>query len=126
MVETIVTKSSKVFKDFPKGREIELPVPKILLCETLADLVKAQGEDQCVNQIKAQLTVAYRSKIRTMLESADDNGDPKNSEKAVKAVDLSDWKPEPRIRKTAEERAMEALGALPPEVRAAVLANYKK
>ena len=126
MSETIVTKSSKVFKDFPKGREIELPTPKILACESLADLVAAQGQDQCVAQIKAQLTVSYRSKIRTMLETIDDNGDPKNSDKAAKAVDLDDWKPEPRIRKTAEEKAMEALGALPPEVRAAVLANYKK
>jgi len=126
MSETIVTKSSKVFKDFPKGREIELPTPKILLCETLEDLVAAQGEDQCVSQIKSQLTVSYRSKIRTMLESLDDNDDPKNTDKAIKAVDLGDWKPEPRIRKTAEEKAMEALGALPPDVRAAVLANYKK
>lgn len=126
MSETIITKSNKVFKDFPKGREIELSTPAILVCESLADLVAAQGEDQCINQIKAQLTVSYRSKIRTMLESEDDNKDPKNTDKAIKTVDLTDWKPEPRIRKTAEEKAMEALGALPPEVRAAVLANYKK
>lgn len=125
-MSTIVTKSSKTFKEFPKGREITLPTPKVLTCETLADLVKIQGEDQCINQIKAQLTVAYRAKIRAMLDAEDDNKDPRNTEEAIKAINLDDWKPEPRVRKTAEEKAMEVLGLLPPEVRAAVLAEYKK
>ena len=64
--------------------------------------------------------------IRTMLEAEDDNKVPKNTDKAIISVDLADWKPEPRIRKTAEEKAMEALGALPPEVRKAVIASMQK
>jgi DNA-directed RNA polymerase specialized sigma24 family protein len=41
------------------------------------------------------------------------------------AEDYSDWKPSLRVVKTPEERAKEALGNLPPEVREAVLAQFQ-
>ena len=117
---TIITKSNKA------DREITLEAPKVLEMETLKELVAFQGEEMCVNQIRAQLTVGYRAMVRTKLEATDDNGDPTNSDEDIKKIDMSDWKPEPRVRKTAEEKALEALGALDPAVREAVLASFKK
>jgi len=107
-------------------REITLATPAILLAETLQDVVAIQGEDQCLSQVKAQLTVAYRSMIRTKLETTDDNDEIIYDDKAMTKMDFADWKPEPRTRKSGEEKALEALGALPPDVRAAVLANFEK
>ena len=115
----IATKSNKA------NREIDLDAPEILEAETLADLVNAQGEELCVSQIKAQLTIGFRSHIRSKLESMTDDNFTHEDE-AIQAMDFTDWKPEARTRKTAEEKAMDILGSLPPEVRAAVLANYKK
>ena len=108
------------------AREITLTTPAILLAETLQDVVAIQGEDQCLSQVKAQLTVSYRSMIRTKLETTDDNGEIVYDDKAMSKMDFNDWKPEPRTRKSGEEKALEALGALPPDVRAAVLANFEK
>lgn len=118
-MSTIVTKDNK------SGREIEVTAPAIFETETLADVVKIQGEDQTLNQVKAQLMVSFRAKIRNMLSATDDNGDASYSDDKILAEDFTDWKPEPRTRKSAEEKAEEALGALPPEVRAAVLAKFK-
>jgi len=119
MPETIVTKSNSA------NRSITLPMPNILNCETLADLAKFQGEDLCVSQIKAQLTVGYRAKVRGMLEKKDDNGDFELSDEAIAKKIDPNWKPELRQVKTAEEKAMEALGALSPELRKAVLEQAK-
>lgn len=106
------------------GRSITINEPDVLGMTTLADLAEALGEDLCINQIKAQLKVSFRAVIRRKLDEVDDNGEVVNNDDAIVAEDYSDWKPVLRVTKTAEEKAMEALGNLDPEVREAILANF--
>jgi hypothetical protein len=106
-------------------REITLPEPKVLTMTTVADLVEALGEDLVVQQVKAQLKVSFRAVVRRRLEEVDDNGEFINTDEAIQNDDYSDWKPSLRIVKTPEERAKEALGNLPPEVREAILAQFQ-
>ena len=107
-----------------KGREITVAEPTVLGITAVADLVESLGEDIVVNMIKNQLKVSFRAVVRRKLEEQDDNDDFVNSDEAMLAEDMSDWKPSLRITRTAEEKALEALGNLPPEVREAVLANF--
>jgi len=112
------------------GRTIETEVPAIFLAETLADIAKIQGEDLCVQHIKSQLAISLRSMIRGLLEKkvkdADgkDTEDDANDDAAILAMDFTTWCPTLRVTKTPEEKALEALGALDPAVREAVLANF--
>ena len=106
-------------------REITVEEPAVLGLPTLAELAEGLGEDLAVNMIKNQLKVSFRAVVRRKLEEKDDNGEFVNSDDAILAEDFSDWKPTLRITKTAEEKAMEALGNLPPEIRDAVLAQFK-
>lgn len=108
------------------SREITVDEPDVLGLTTLPELAEALGEDLCVNQIRNQLKVSFRAVVRRKLEETDDNEDFVNSDEAMIAEDFSDWKPSLRITKTPEEKAMEALGNLPPEVREAVLANFQR
>lgn len=108
------------------GREVTVKEPDVLGIDSLAELAEALGEDLCVNQIKNQLKVSFRAIIRRKLEEKDDNEEFVNSDDAIVAEDFSDWKPTLRVTKTPEEKALEALGNLPPEVREAVLANFKE
>jgi NACalpha-BTF3-like transcription factor len=106
-------------------REITLEEPKVLTLSTADELIEALGEDLVVQQVKAQLKVAFRAVIRRKLEEVDDNDEPAVTDEALLADDFSDWKPTLRITKTPEEKAREALGNLPPEVREAVLAQFQ-
>ena len=106
-------------------REVNVNEPGVLGLTTLAELAESLGEDLCINQIKNQLKVSFRAVVRRKLEEVDDNEDFVNSEDTIQAEDFSDWKPVLRITKTPEEKALEALGNLPPEIRDAVLANFK-
>ncbi len=106
------------------GREVTVAEPTILGASTVEELVEALGEDLVVNQVKNQLKVSFRAVVRRKIEERDDNEDFVNSDEAIAAEDFSDWKPTLRITKTAEEKALEALGNLSPEVREAVLANF--
>jgi DNA-directed RNA polymerase specialized sigma24 family protein len=106
------------------GREISIDEPVVLGLTTIEDLVESLGEDLAVNMIKNQLKVSFRAVIRRKLEEKDDNEEFANSDEAILADDYSDWKPTLRVTKSAEEKAMEALGNLPPDVREAVLANF--
>ena len=116
---TIETNSNKA------ERKIVTEMPKILQADTLAELVEIQGEDLCVQQIKGQLTISFRSMIRTKLEAENEDGNPTYSDDDIKNLEgLADWKPEVRVRKSNEEKAKDILGALSPEERAAVLAAY--
>ncbi len=114
------------------GRNIEIETPKIFLAETLADLAKIQTEELCIQQIKAQLHISFRSMVRGLLEKKVKNEEGKdtdvdaNDDAKILSMDLSEWKPVLRITKTAEEKALEALGDLPDDVRAAVLASFAK
>lgn len=107
------------------NREIVVDEPAVLTMTSLDELAQALGEDLCVQQIKAQLKVSFRAVVRRKLEEKDDNEEFSNTDEAILAEDFSDWKPSLRVTKTPEEKAMEALGNLPPEVREAVLAQYK-
>jgi len=107
------------------SREITLEEPKVLTMTSVADLVEALGEDLVVQQVKAQLKVSFRAVVRRRMEEKDDNDDFVNSDEAIINDDYSDWKPSLRVTKTPEERAKEALGNLPPEVREAVLSQFQ-
>ena len=115
--------SIKVVSNAAK-REITLEEPEVLTMSTVEDLVAALGEDLVVQSVKAQLKVSFRAVIRRKLEEKDDNDEFANSDEAISAEDYSDWKPSLRVTKTPEEKAREALGNLPPEVREAVLAQF--
>lgn len=106
------------------GREVTVEEPAVLGMGTVEDLVEALGEDLVVAKVKAQLKVDFRAVVRRKLEETDDNEEFTTSEEAIKSEDWSDWKPTLRVTKTPEEKAREALGNLPPEVREAVLANF--
>jgi len=106
------------------NREITVQEPDVLGLATIEDQVVALGADLAKNMINNQLKVSFRAVVRRKLEEKDDNGEFVNSDEAVAAEDFSDWKPTLRITKTAEEKALEALGNLPPEVRDAVLAQF--
>lgn len=106
-------------------REVSVEEPTVLTITNIADLVEALGEDLCVQQIKAQLKVSFRAVVRRKLEEVDDNGEFVNADETLQAEDWSDWKPSLRITKTPEEKAKEALGNLPPEVREAILAQFQ-
>lgn len=106
------------------SREITVDEPDVLSLSSLSEIAEALGEDLVVNQVKNQLKVSFRAVIRRKLEEKDDNEEFVNSDEAMLAEDYADWKPTLRVTKTPEEKAMEALGNLPPEVREAVLANF--
>lgn len=106
-------------------REITVEEPAVLGLTTVEELVEALGEELVANQVRNQLKVSFRAVVRRKLEETDDNGDPVNTDDAILAEDYSDWKPSLRVVKTAEEKAREALGNLPPEVREALLKDYQ-
>jgi hypothetical protein len=112
------------------GRNIDVEEPVIFVAETLADIAKIQGEELCVQQIKAQLKISFRSMIRGYLEKKIKNDEGNDTEDfiyddaAIAAMDFTTWCPILRVTKTAEEKALEALGNLPDDVRAAVLASF--
>lgn len=108
------------------NREITVDEPAILGLTTVSELVEALGEELVVNQVRNQNKVAFRAVIRRKQEEKDDNGEFTNSDEAILAEDFSDWKPSLRVTKTPEEKAREALGNLPPEVREALLASFNQ
>lgn len=105
-------------------REVTVEEPKVLTIASIEEMVEALGGDLALNMIKNQLKVSFRAVVRRKLEEVDDNNEFVNSDDVIAAEDFSDWKPTLRITKTAEEKAMEALGNLSPEIREAVLANF--
>jgi NACalpha-BTF3-like transcription factor len=106
------------------GREVSVQEPDVLGMTTVEEMVEALGEELVVANVKAQLKVSFRAVVRRKLEERDDNEEFVNTDEAIVNEDWSDWKPTLRITKTPEEKAMEALGNLPPDVREAVLANF--
>ena len=106
------------------GREITVTEPSVMGVSTIEEMVEALGEDLAVNMVKNQLKVSFRAVVRRKLEEKDDNDEFSNSDESIIAEDFSDWKPTLRVTKSAEEKAMEALGHLSPEVREAVLAQF--
>lgn len=108
----------------PANRDITVTEPHVLSLNTIEELVAALGEDLTINMVKNQLKVSFRAVIRRKLEEVDDNKEFVNSDDIILSEDFSDWKPTLRVTKTAEEKAMEALGNLPPEIRNAVLAQF--
>lgn len=113
----IETKSNKA------DRKITVDLPECLTLDTVEDLVSSLGADVMVNKVKAQLTVDFRSKIRSMMESLNEDDNPKYSDEDIIGTDFDGWTPEARTRKTPEEKAMETLGALDVEALKKVLAD---
>lgn len=107
-------------------RSIDVPMLAILKAETLSDMAKQLGEDYCVHTLKAGIKVACRSRVRTQMEKKDDNGDFEFTDEAIINSFDPEWTPELRVTKTPEEKALDALGALDPETRKAVIAQMKK
>jgi len=107
-------------------RSLDFPMPNILQVETLKDMAEKLGEDYCLHQLKAQIKVSWRSKMRVLMEKKDDNGAFENTDEAVIATFDPAWTPELRVTKTPEEKALAALGALDPETRKLVMAQMKK
>jgi hypothetical protein len=106
------------------NREITVSEPEVLQLSTIADQIESLGEELVVNMVKNQLKVSFRAVVRRKLEEKDDNGEFSNTDEAIQTENYSDWKPTLRITKTAEEKALEALGNLPADVRASVLASF--
>lgn len=106
------------------NREITVSEPAVLTLSTVEEMVQALGDDLAVNMIKNQLKVSFRAVVRRMLEEENDNKEFVNTDESIAAEDFSDWKPTLRITKSPEEKALEALGNLPPEVRDAILAKF--
>lgn len=118
IMSTIEVKANKV------DRTIRVEQPEILNLTSLADIVEALGEEHVLNIVQNGLKVAFRAPIRTKLEKKDDNGDFEFTDETILAEDYSDWKPTLRVTKSPEEKALELLGNLPPELRAQILANF--
>lgn len=123
---TIVTKSAEktdregnIIKAY---REIELEKPAILIVDNVAGLVEVMGEEAIVKAVTAQITVSFRSHIRVKLDSMTD-GEFNHTDADIEEIDFTDWKPESRTRKSAEEKAAELMGKLTPEQIQAVLAQ---
>jgi len=106
------------------GREVTVDEPAVLGLTSVEEIVESLGAELVVNMVKNQLKVSFRAVVRRKIEETDDNDESVNSDEMIAAEDFSDWKPVLRITKTAEEKAMDALGSLSPEVREAVLANF--
>jgi len=106
------------------NRDITVEEPTILGIGTVEELVASLGEELVVNLVQNQLKVGFRAKVRGKLEEVDDNGEKVNSDEFIKSEDFSDWKPTLRITKSAEEKALEALGNLSPELRDSILAQF--
>lgn len=118
MADTILTKSHE------KGyeRSIELEKPELLKAANLDEIIEIIGADLAFTKIMSQLVIDFRSHIRTKLASRTDE-EFNNTDKALTALDFSEWKPETRTRMTAEEKAAKALSALDPDQIAAVIAK---
>lgn len=114
------------------GREIDIESPVIFLSETLADIAKIQGEDLCIQHIKAQLAISFRSTIRGLLDKKVKDADGKdtdvnvNEDDAILAMDFTNWCPTFRVTMTPEEKALKLMSELPDDICAAVLANFAK
>jgi hypothetical protein len=124
MTETVAVQTIQV-KSNSKERTIDVPMPAILRAEDLKGLVAIAGDDMVFTKAMAQFVIDFRAKIRAMLESETD-GALTHTDEAILALDFTDWKPEGRVRKTAEERARETLAALPPDVAKKILADLAK
>lgn len=108
-------------------REIDLKRPKVLRAKTIAELIKAIGEEMAFNDLMAQVEIKFRSKIRTLIGSKNDNGDWENSDEDVAASYDDTWVPEVRVRQTAEEKiAKLADGMTPDQLKAALAALQAK
>jgi len=118
-VEMIQVKSNS------KERTIDIPMPALLRTADLKAMCAIVGDDMAFQKAMSQFVIDFRAKIRAMLE-AETDGAPTYTDAQILELDFSDWKPEGRVRKTAEEKARETLAALPPELAKKILADLAK
>jgi len=117
-MSTITVNANKV------SRSINVNQPACIEAKNLQEVSELLDEDVLYKLVHNGLKVAFRSIIRTKLESLTDD-EPTYSDEEILELDFSDWVPEARTRMSAEEKAMKALGSLDPEQLAAVLAAAK-
>lgn len=104
---------------------IDTVTPDVLKMDKLADLVEALGEEMVVNKVQSQLIIDFRSQVRGKMESYDaENEVYRYDLDEVENADYTDWKPELRQRKTAEDKAKELFGKMnPDQIKAALAAS---
>ena len=118
---SIVTKSNKT------GREVETAKPEALKATSLDEVVERLGEEMTLKKVLAQLTIDFRSHVRSLLEAGDiENEDYTHELDDVASMDFSEWVPQTQTRKSAEEKAADLLGKLTPEQIQAALAMAGK
>lgn len=117
MEKTLKINASKINAEGKDSYERSLTVgtPEVLLVETIEDLVNALGADYVLHQVKAQMKIAYRGKLRAAMEKRDDNGEFEFDDNAI-LENIADvqWKPELRVTKSQEEKVDEALSSMDP------------
>jgi len=126
MSESIVTKGKLKDNDgnVLDERSAETNSPRVLQTDvTLQELVEAVGEDYVKSKTQAQFTIDFRSKVRTQILKLDDNGDYSVSIEEIESQDYTDWAPELKQRKSAEEKAAETIDKLNADQKQAVLAK---
>lgn len=113
--------------DDKRAAYVDPGTPDVLKSQTLQDLVATLGEDMVMQKIMAQLIIDFRSQVRGKMESYDkENESYRYSLDEIEQADYSEWKPETRQRKTAEERAAELLSKLSPDQVKAAMAMAEK
>ncbi len=118
MSDTILTKSNKA------DRSVEVEKPDCLKATDLQGVIELIGEAVTFSKVAAQLTIDFRSHIRSKLES-ETNEQSNYDDEAIINCDYSDWKPEARTRKSAAEKAKEQLGKLNPSELKALLESMQ-
>lgn len=118
-------------KQVVETRAAETMKPDVLQAQNLDDLVKHLGADMIYRKTMSQLTIDFRSHVRSVLakkEGEVPNHQWEYAESDVANMDFAGWVPTTQVRKSDEEKAAEVLGKLTPEqVEAAMkLAKAKK
>lgn len=114
MEKTLKINASKINDSYE--RSLTVATPKVLLAETLSDMVEFVGEDYVLHTVKAGMKIAYRGKIRTAMEKRDDNGDYEfDDDTILENITDINWTPELRVTKSQEQKVEEALSAMDPE-----------
>ena len=118
-VATIEVKSGKT------ERVLNIPTPKILLCQNLQEVIALATEDLAFNKVMAQLLIDFRAKIRALMESETD-GNLTYTDDDILGQSFTDWVPEGRKRLSEEEKVKKALGNIDPAVAAEILKKLAK
>jgi hypothetical protein len=112
-------------------REVEVQTPECMKIEDLDQLRELVGDQVIVQKFQQQSVIDLRSKVRSQLEAADDNNDPKYDDSAIQQgftgedgeiTPWSEWQPSVRTVMSTEEKLAKAMSGKDPEaVKAALM-----